>query len=241
VEAGGTRILLDAGFNGKQTEARLNAVGLSAEGLQAIVITHEHSDHVKGAGVLARRYGLPLWMTQGTLNGVRKLLKGSETVHVFQNDAEIEVGDLRVRAFAVSHDAADPVSFAMENGRKRLAVATDTGVVTRLIYERLKDADLAILEANHDRQLLMAGSYPWPLKQRIDSNIGHLPNTRAAEVLRRLAERGLRRAVLAHLSQENNRPDLARRVCVAALSAAGLRDFELAVAEQDRPTPVYEL
>ena len=239
VQQGATRILVDAGLAGRRIEERLRGIDVDIAGLQAIVVSHEHSDHIHGAGVLARRFGLPVWVTQGTLDASRRIFRGKERVRVFENSEAFSIGDLSLQPFALSHDAADPVNFVISGGDSRLGIATDTGVVTRLVYQRLRGADLVVMEANYDRDLLMNGPYPWDLKRRIAGNRGHLPNGTAAETLCGLAEEGLRQAILAHLSEKNNRPELAEEACRSHLEARGVRDFTLAVAEQERPSAIF--
>ncbi|MDA0745389.1 MAG: MBL fold metallo-hydrolase [bacterium] len=239
VQHGTTRVLVDAGLAGKRIEERLNAVEVDPASLQGIVVSHEHSDHIHGVGVLARRFGLPVYMTEGTLQASKKTFRGTERVRTFANDEIFAIGDLEFQPYALSHDAADPVNFVVDGGGSRLGIATDMGVVTQLVYQRLRNADLVILESNYDRELLMNGPYPWDLKRRISGNRGHLPNDRAAETLSDLAVEGLQQAVLAHLSDKNNRPDLASEACRAGLTGRGVRDFLLTVAEQDRPSPIF--
>ena len=239
VQEGDTQILIDAGLSGKQVEERLQGIGVLPGNLQAIVVSHEHSDHVKGVGVLARRYGLPVWMTSGTLQATKKIFRGSEQIRVFENDEAFDIGDLIFQPFALSHDAVDPVNFVVSGSDAKLGIATDMGVVTQLVYQRLKEVDLVVMEANYDRDLLMNGPYPWDLKRRISGSHGHLSNERAAEVIGDLAREGLQQAVLAHLSDRNNRPDLAEGVCRAVLNALGVRHFTTTVAKQDRPSEIF--
>ncbi|MSS73540.1 MAG: MBL fold metallo-hydrolase [Candidatus Latescibacteria bacterium] len=239
VQEGPTRVLIDAGLTGRKVEDRLRAIDVDPGSLQAIVVTHEHADHIRGAGVLARRFRLPVWMTGGTLEASRETFRGVERVRRFENDEAFDFGDLRFQPFTLSHDAADPVNFVVEGGEARLGIATDLGVVTQLVYQRLRGADLVVMETNHDRDLLMNGSYSWDLKRRIGGNRGHLSNGKAAEALCSLAEEGLRQALLAHLSDENNRPDLAEGTCRSELEGRGVRDFALTVLQQDRPSPIF--
>ena len=238
IQEGATQVLVDAGLPGKQIEERLRSIDVDIGSLQGIVVSHEHSDHVQGVGVLARRLGVPVWMTGGTLEGCQNLFRGTERVRVFGSDEAFSIGDLVFHPFALSHDAADPVGFVVSAGDSRLGIATDMGVVTQLVYQRLRGADLVVMEANYDWNMLMDGPYPWDLKLRISGNRGHLANGRAAETLCRLAEEGLGQAVLAHLSEKNNRPDLAEAVCRGELDERGARDIRLTVAGRDRPTPV---
>lgn len=240
VQAGTTRVLVDAGLAGKPIEKRLESIGVSPASLHAIVVSHEHSDHIKGVGVLARRFGLPVWLTQGTFEACKeKVFRGKERVRVFENDEPFVLGDLHFEPYALSHDAVDPVNFIISDGDSSIGIATDMGTVTHLVRERLRGTDLVVLESNYDRNMLMAGPYPWDLKRRISGNRGHLSNSAAAETLRDLVEGGLKQAVLAHLSEHSNRPTLASETCRAQLNGLGARDFSLSVATQERPTPIY--
>lgn len=239
MQDGGTRLLVDAGLTGKQIVERLRSIDVDPGTLLGIVVSHEHADHIRGVGVLARRFGLPVWMTPGTLEACREIFNGSERVLTFANDETFEVGDLHVQPFGLSHDAADPVNFAVSGMDAKLGIATDLGVVTHLVFERLRGADLVVMETNYDRELLINGPYPWDLKRRIDGSRGHLSNRRAAETLAGLAEHGLRQALLAHLSDENNRPELAEGTCREELCGRGMQDFGLTVVEQEHPSPVF--
>lgn len=239
VQNGSTGVLVDAGLTGKQLEERMLGVGIDPTRLQGIVVSHEHSDHMKGVGILARRYGLPVWMTQGTLDASKQTFRGSERIRVFDNDEAFHIGDLAFQPFQLPHDAADPVNFVVSDGESQVAIATDMGTVTELIYQRLRQANLVIIEANYDRQLLMDGPYSWDLKKRISGRHGHLSNDGAGETLCRLATEGIQQAVLAHLSDKNNHPDLARETCRGMLEGRGIRQFSMTVAEQDRPSDIF--
>ena len=239
VQQGVTKVLVDAGLAGKRIEERLQAVDVAGADLHALVVTHEHSDHIHGVGVLARRFDLPVWMTRGTFEGSKKKFRGTERIRIFDNDEGFDIGDLYFQPFSISHDAVDPVNFVVRSGQSALAIATDMGTVTQLVYQRIRGADLVIMETNYDRELLMNGPYPWDLKQRISGNRGHLANEKAADTLCSLAQEGLQQAVLAHLSDKNNRPELAEGVCREDLKARGVNQFMLSVAEQERPSPIF--
>jgi phosphoribosyl 1,2-cyclic phosphodiesterase len=234
-----TRVLVDAGLSGKQIEIRLQSIGVSPETLQGIVVSHEHSDHIKGVGVLARRYGFPVWMTQGTLDSSKTVFQGSERIRVFENDEDFSIGDLEFQPFPLPHDARDPVNFVVTDGLVKVAIATDMGVMTQLVYQRLRDVDFVALEANYDRKMLMDGPYPWDLKKRISGRHGHLPNDSAAETLCDLVAEGVRQAVLAHLSEKNNHPDLALSTCLDLMHKRGIRDFPMAVASRNKPSEIF--
>ena len=232
VESSNTRLLVDAGLSAKEIERRLHELDAAPGSLSAIVVSHEHVDHIRGAGVLARRYGLPLWGNPLTLAEMSPLFNGSERLEEFSNGDVFRIGDLLLRPFSVSHDAADPSQFLVTDGQASVGIATDLGFVSRLVRQRLGAADLVILESNHDEQMLLDGPYPWPLKQRIKGRKGHLSNQSAAEALALLASKGLTRAVLAHLSEENNRPEVALETSKAELRRVGARGFQIMAAQQ---------
>ncbi|MFH1006951.1 MAG: MBL fold metallo-hydrolase [Candidatus Latescibacterota bacterium] len=236
-----TAILVDAGLSGKNIEQRLRAIGVDGASLSGIVVTHEHSDHVQGVGILARRFGLPIHTNAATFDCVRRLLNGKERVEVFEQGTAFPIGELNLHPFSVSHDAADPSGFVIANGASSIGIATDLGCVTHLVRERLRGTDLVVLESNHDEQMLRDGSYPWELKQRIRGRFGHLSNGDAASFVRELAELGLERGILAHLSRDNNRPELARESVWAALREIGADAFHLSIAEQDRVGEVVRI
>ena len=175
----------------------------------------------------------------GDAECVEEDFRGTEKIRVFENDEAFSIGDLSFQAFQLPHDAADPVNFSVTDGHSNVTVATDMGTVTQLVYQYMRRADLVIIETNYDYQLLMDGPYPWDLKRRISSTHGHLSNDGAAEALCDLAREGLQQAVLAHLSQKNNRPNLARETCADMLQEQGIRSFPLSVAEQDRPSDIF--
>lgn len=242
VEANGTRVLLDAGFSGRDLERRLGSVGVAPESISAVVITHDHGDHTRGMGVFARRHGTPLYATEATLNACERLLRGAEATVHYRPGRPFTIGPLRVEPFITVHDAVDPVAVAVvdEESRLRVGFATDLGRPTAQVRHALAGSDFLILEANHDEALLMQGPYPWSVKQRIASSHGHLSNQAAARFALELLHPGLAGIVLAHLSNECNRPDLAERVVGSALRRAGFRGF-LDVATQDEPTELIDV
>jgi phosphoribosyl 1,2-cyclic phosphodiesterase len=239
IQNGSSSVLIDAGLTGKRIEERLQGIGVDPSTLQGIVVSHEHSDHIKGVGILARRYHLPVWLTEGTLNASKKTFRGTEQIHVMDNDEDFSIGDLAFQAFQLPHDAADPVNFVVTDGNAQVAIATDMGVMTQLVYQRLREVDFVVIESNYDLKMLMDGPYPWDLKKRISGRHGHLPNDGAAETLCNLALEGLQQAVLAHLSEKNNHPDLARETCQDMLVHRGIRNFSITVAAQDRPGDIF--
>lgn len=242
VQAGHTRVLIDAGFSGRSIASRLRSIDVDPDAIDAIVVTHEHSDHTGGVGVYARRHGTPVYMTERTRAACAKILRGRETVHDYDPGRPFHVGDVRVEPFLTVHDAADPVGVAVvdECTGLRLGVATDLGRPTAQIRHALSGCDFLVLEANHDEVLLHTSHYPVSVKRRIASSHGHLSNQAAARFAVDLMHSRLAGIVLAHLSNECNRPDLALEVVGAALARAGWSGH-LEVAPQDTPTELLDI
>ncbi len=203
-----TRVLLDCGFSLRELEARLQRVGLAAHDLDAVFITHEHGDHVGCALALARRHGVPLWMSRGTWRAIGKPdLPGM--LHFARDGGRIAVGDLELQPFTVPHDAAEPLQICFSDGAVRLGVLTDAGCATEHLLAHLQDCHALLLECNHEAELLARSRYPESLKARIGGRLGHLSNDTAARILHACLHGGLNHVVAAHLSEQNNRPDLA--------------------------------
>jgi phosphoribosyl 1,2-cyclic phosphodiesterase len=214
ISDGDTSLLIDAGLSGVEIERRLAVHGIDPGTLSAIVISHEHNDHIQGAGVIARRYKLPVYISRKTCREATTCVGRIETYHYFECGSGFRIGELDIHPFSLSHDAADPAGFTFSRNGSKIGLATDLGVVTAMVKENLKGCRLLILEANHDPDMLMGGSYPWPVKQRIKGRTGHLSNNDTRELLSELKHDGLAHVVLAHLSHENN-------TCEKALASAG--------------------
>ncbi len=245
VESGANRLLVDAGFSCRQLERRLDSLGVDPASLDAVLITHEHGDHVRGASRLALRHDLPVYATAGTLRGAGLVCEtlpfGDEpplpVAHTVRSGEPFEVVGFKVEAFGLPHDAQEPVGYVLEDeAGHRLAVVGDLGSRSQLAWGRMIDLDCLILETNHDLHMLRTGPYPWHLKQRIAGRHGHLSNQDAARGIVELAGERLRTVVLYHLSRTNNCPVLAADTVGAALEREGL-DVEVVVAQQDQPTP----
>jgi len=242
VWAGNTRLLVDAGFSARGIAERLGTLGVDADSIAAIVVTHEHGDHTQGIGVFARRHGTPLYMTDRTRDACEGRLKGPEEVRPYEPGRPFTVGDVRVEPFLTVHDAADPVGVALvdECTGLRVGIATDLGRPTAQIRHALSDCDVLVLEANHDEVLLHTSDYPSSVKRRISSSHGHLSNQAAARLVTELMHPRLAAVVLAHLSKECNRPALARQVIGEALDRLGWQGH-LEVALQHRPTRLLDV
>jgi phosphoribosyl 1,2-cyclic phosphodiesterase len=205
---GESSLLVDAGLSGKAIEARMKEKGLDPSSLSAILVTHEHTDHIQGVGVLSRRYHLPVYIAEDTLKAAPQMGSLHEVIH-FECGRSFRLGDLAVHPFSISHDAADPAGFTFQKNGTKIGIATDLGVATTMVRTHLQDCSLLVLEANHDPEMLMGGPYPWHLKQRIKGRQGHLSNPEARELLAELRHGELKHVVLAHLSETNNTPDAA--------------------------------
>lgn len=244
-----THLLIDVGISGKRTEAGLQELGLSGRDLDGIFITHEHSDHISGLKVLARKYEIPLYATGGTIDAIRKTKNGGEIdselwVEV-KEDQRFTLKDLTVYPMRISHDASQPVAYRISYGSQRVAVCTDLGEYNDYTVECLKGLDAILLEANHDVNMLQVGPYPYHLKQRILGKRGHLSNENSGRLLSRILHNGLKYISLGHLSQENNLPELAYEAVRMEITMGdnpySAEDFQIQVARRSEISPVMEI
>jgi len=236
LETSETRIIVDAGFSGRQLERRLAVAEVAPESINALFITHEHRDHTQGMGVFARRWHVPVYIARATAASCSSLLTGAEDIRYYRAGRSVDLGDLRVEPFLTCHDAIDPVAVTVRQRSSglKVGIATDLGTPTVPVRHALQCCHLLILEANHDEVMLRTGPYPWSLKSRIAGRQGHLSNRAAAELGKELHHPGLAGVVLAHLSQECNEPELAAQVVGEALEKQGYA-APLHVASQDEP------
>jgi len=215
VEVEGRCIMIDCGFSMKETIKRLGRLGKTVESLDAILVTHEHGDHISGVERLARKYSLPIWASHGTASCFKG--EGVE-INCFNSHASFEINAFQINPIAVPHDAKEPVQFVLSDGQKKLGILTDTGSITPFITGNLSGCDALILESNHDEQLLQQSVYPQSLKQRVAGRLGHLSNRQAAACLEAMDCSALQHVVAAHLSNENNHRNLVSSALSAALS-----------------------
>ena len=239
IESGNTGILIDAGFSGKEINTRLQSIERDLSNVRALCITHEHNDHIRGAGVISRRCKIPTYINNGTWLAGEKRIGKLFAYKEFETGDLLNIGDLQVRSFRISHDTADPVGYVVSDGKRSVGYCTDTGKVSHLIGQRLAECNGLILEFNHNLQMLKNGPYPLPLQQRVRSSRGHLSNEDAAEFLNGLIGDHLHTAVLAHLSETNNTPELARKAAMQSVQQWG--DTSLVISSQVKATTLVQL
>src|SRR5436305_13549163 len=239
-ESDGTSILVDAGFGPRETRRRLEQVGRDIEQLRAIVVTHEHYDHIRGAERIARKYGIPIYLTQGTLDASEIDRVETPTV-VFRNDSTFAIGELEIHARRTLHDAADPACFVIE-GRDgtRVGLASDLGYADDPVVQHLGHCDGLFFESNHDLDILRIGTYPWSLKRRIMSRFGHLSNDDSMLAVQRMLGADLKTLCMIHLSQKNNHESIVRDMANRLLTRTGAQ-LELSIARQFEATGTFEI
>jgi phosphoribosyl 1,2-cyclic phosphodiesterase len=241
VESDSTRILVDAGLSARQITQRLAMVGRNLTDIHAILLTHEHGDHIRGLSVLCKQHSVPVYANRLTAEATAEASNQSQggriSWRLFANGNHFEVGDLSVESFSIPHDAQDPVGYVIRHGTKSVGIVTDLGHVTKLVLERVKSTDLLVMEANHDVKMLQEDTIrPWSTKQRILSRHGHLSNEAAATFAGDILSDRLQHLVLAHLSRDCNCPNLARQVVSNRLQQDGATHVAITVAHQDQPT-----
>ncbi|MEM1202402.1 MAG: MBL fold metallo-hydrolase [Acidobacteriota bacterium] len=236
IESNHGRLMLDAGFTCRQLSLRLGALNRTPDGIDALLLTHEHRDHTQGADVLLRRHGLPFFATRGTLEGSRLPPKLRERGRVVRSGVRFEVAGFQVEPFGIPHDAREPVGFVVEDREgRRVGLASDIGYRSQLAWAKLRDLDALILETNHDVHMLRTGPYPWVLKQRVAGRRGHLSNEEASQGLADLVSERLRYVVAYHLSRTNNLPALVAQEIGERLDALG-SNAQVVVSSQTEPT-----
>lgn len=241
-----SHLLVDAGISGKRIETGLNSIGLKTGEMEAVLVTHEHIDHIAGLGVIARRYGMPIYGTKGTLeaalasSSIGKI--DEKLLHVIIPEQDFQIGDMSVHPISISHDAADPVAYMIRHEDKKAGVVTDLGTYDDTLVEKLQDLDILLLEANHDVRMLQTGKYPYPLKQRILGELGHLSNELSGQLLGRILHDKMQAIMLGHLSKENNYAELAYETVRLEVAMGDnpykADDFPIFVAKRSEPSRV---
>jgi len=243
LSSGKARILIDIGFGPKQLSQRLEQIGVDPKDIDAVLISHEHTDHIRGLKVLRYHSNIACYTNRLTAEAINDA-NGSlpENLRLFSNGDAFSIGDIAINPFSVSHDAVDPVGFEILCNGMKITVATDLGFVTRLVRERMKHSDCVIVEANHDVDLLKNDLHrPWSLKQRILAKTGHLSNESAGKLIAEIAHEGLKTVVLAHISRDCNTPAMARTTVEKHLAKAGRGDTPIIVADQHEVSEQIEL
>jgi phosphoribosyl 1,2-cyclic phosphodiesterase len=241
LETGETRILIDAGFSTRQTRQRLAAIGRAPEGLSGILITHEHSDHISGLVGLAQKLNIPIFCNRLTREALEFQLQTTFDCRIFSTGATFDVGDITIDTFSIPHDASDPVGFLLRTPSGNIGFLTDLGHATRLVLERIRTANVLVLETNHDLKMLQNSGRPWSLKQRIAGRHGHLSNTEAADAAEAVMSADLKHLYLGHLSRECNHPGLAESVMVERMQKIGAHHVKVELTSQATPCSTLSL
>lgn len=240
-------ILVDAGLSGKKIETALQDIQVEPENIDAILVTHEHGDHIAGVGVMARRYHIPIYATVETINAmlhIKKVGKIPEGLfQIAEPNQEIVIKDLHITPFSISHDASNPVAYTFECDGHKIGIATDLGTYDDYIIGNLEGSEILMLEANHDVNMLQVGPYPYMLKRRILGNKGHLSNVNTAKLLCEILNDNVKHVILAHLSKDNNYPDLAYQTVKCELEENGFAKAcdVLSIAKCGEPTTIFEI
>ncbi len=240
IETGNAKLLIDAGLSAVEILRRLNAVGVDGSELDAILISHEHTDHIRGAGALARKFKIPVMLSYPTYKEAEHIFKKIEVVE-FESGYVFNYKDISIDPFPITHDASDPVGFILESNEGTVGVATDLGIATRLVKDKLQGCKALVLESNHDEDMLLNGPYPWHLKQRIKSRHGHLSNNDSTALLEEVLHPALEGVFLAHLSEVNNDPQLAYTAADTLLESQNACSPKLIVGDQYRTSEVLTL
>lgn len=239
-----TVILVDAGLSGKKIQQEMIKIGEDPQKIDAIFVTHEHIDHIQGAGVLSRRFDIPIYANEKTWSAMNPIIGDikSHNIKIISEDAE--VGDIFVQSFNISHDAASPVGYNIYHKNKKISMVTDTGCINANIIKSITDADLLLVESNHDEDMVLIGPYPWPLKRRVLGEFGHMSNDTAGNLITKAIKRGTEIVLLGHLSKENNFPQLAYKTVENILIENGI-DVNpgvcLDMTYRDRSSNIYEI
>ena len=243
IEGNDKTVMIDAGLSAKKLDELMKQQGISGQNIDALLVTHEHSDHIKGLGAFARKYNLPIYANLATWGALERHVGtiSPEKRNVFESGESLKFGSMDVHTYNISHDAAEPVGYTFEQAGQRLGVATDLGYVSEKVKQQIIDCDVLVLESNHDTELLRVGRYPWNIKRRILSDVGHLSNVAAGEALIELMTDRTKRVYLAHLSQDHNQMDLAMLTVNSIFESNGIfykrEEFPLRPTFADRPTP----
>ncbi|MBS4534484.1 MBL fold metallo-hydrolase [Clostridium sp. D2Q-14] len=246
IEGGKGKILVDAGLSGKRIQESLNSIGANSGNIDGILVTHEHKDHIKGVGILSRRFDIPIYANNNTWEVMREYLGKlkEENIRIIKNNDTFEIKDIGISTFKTSHDAIDSMGYTLNYRNKKISIVTDTGIITDEIKNEIKNSDLLMLESNHDVDMLKVGSYPYYLKKRVLSSSGHLSNEDAGNLIVDIFQDKFKKIFLGHLSKENNFPELAYQTVVNIISEKGIKinkDVEIDIANRHQPTVLCKI
>lgn len=236
VETKNTKLLVDAGVSCKKIENALQDINVNPSSIDGILVTHEHTDHVQGLGTLSKKFDLPIFVNQKTLDAMPKQKDklSSKNIKIFNVNENFEIGDLKIHPFSIPHDAADPCGFNILSGNKKLSIATDIGHMTNDVLKNLEESLFIMLESNYDPEVLKYSNYPFTLKSRIAGPTGHLPNEMAGKTISHLLKSGLKTAMLGHLSKESNFPELAYQTVIDELISNNYDENSLSISVASR-------
>ena len=245
VQSENSKILIDCGVSAKKIETALNNLNIDPSTIDGILITHEHSDHVQGLGILAKKFSIPVYVNKKTLDAMPKQKEKLENckIHNIAVGESFEINDVKIKSFSIPHDAANPTGFTITDTKKTIGIATDIGHMTPEILKQLEPSNFVLLESNYEPEILRCSSYPYHLKQRIAGPNGHLPNSEAGKTISYLLKNNLNRAMLGHLSKENNFPELAYKPVVEELicNSYDENSLQLSVASRDIPGKIIQI
>lgn len=240
LETGDTRVLIDVGLSLRETLLRLENVGIDAARIHAVLVTHEHIDHIRSAGSFSRKFNVPVFASHMVHAKADKYFKKTQVCE-FETGTAINFRDVQIDPIPITHDSCDPVGFVIESREGRSASVTDLGIVTRLVTEKLRGCRFLNLESNHDMEMLMNGPYPWELKQRIKSRHGHISNEESLALMHELAHEGLEALIMAHLSEVNNHPEYVVKTTRSFLSEQNICSPHIVIGDQYRASAVLEI
>jgi len=245
VQGEDTKILIDAGVSAKKIIEALESIDVDIKEINGILITHEHIDHIKSIGTLAKKYNIPIYANLGTWNGVEneKSVIKIEEKNYFKIGEKFEIGDLKINSFSTSHDAMDSCGFTIENDNKKISIATDLGEMTNEVMSNLKTSKFVLLESNYEPEVLRYCGYPYSVKTRIAGKKGHLSNSEAGKTISKLIENGLGNVMLGHLSKESNFPELAQKTVLNEMMQRGIKEneIELTIASRTNPSKIVNI
>ena len=245
VQGNDTKILVDAGVSAKKITEGLESIDVDIKEINAIIVTHEHIDHIRSIGTIAKKWNIPIYANLGTWNGIEneKSVSKIENKNYFKIGEEFEIGDLKIMPFSTSHDAMDSCGFSIEHDGKRISIATDLGEMTKEVLDNVKTSKFMLLEANYEPEVLRCCSYPYPVKTRIAGNRGHLSNGDAGNAISKLVNFGLQNVMLGHLSKESNFPELAYKSVLNEMMKNGIKenDIELGIASRTAPSKIVNI